>query len=170
MRAKRRRNTINAWPGSATPGSACSSIGASIPCRPGEWDGKTNYGEWFMEETKMPVSQYEKFAPQFNPVKFDAEGMGAPGQGRRDEIHRHHLQAPRRLRHVPLGPDRLVHQVHAVPARPAQGAGRRLQGGRHQALLLPFDHGLASPGLGHAPRLERQGHRHARTWTATPPT
>ncbi len=39
----------------------------------GEWDGKTNYGEWFLEETKMPVSQYEKFAAQFNPVKFDAK-------------------------------------------------------------------------------------------------
>ena len=42
----------------------------SVPA--GEWDGKTNYGEWFLEETKMPVSQYEKFAEQFNPVKFDA--------------------------------------------------------------------------------------------------
>jgi alpha-L-fucosidase len=42
----------------------------SVPA--GEWNGKTNYGEWFMEETKMPVSQYEKFASQFNPVKFDA--------------------------------------------------------------------------------------------------
>jgi alpha-L-fucosidase len=42
----------------------------SVPA--GEWQGKTNYGEWFMEETKMPVSQYEKFATQFNPVKFDA--------------------------------------------------------------------------------------------------
>ena len=39
----------------------------------GEWQGKTNYGEWFMEETKMPVSQYEKFAQQFDPVKFDAK-------------------------------------------------------------------------------------------------
>ena len=39
----------------------------------GEWQGKTNYGEWFLEETKMPVSQYEKFAGQFNPVKFDAK-------------------------------------------------------------------------------------------------
>ncbi|MCX6890682.1 MAG: alpha-L-fucosidase [Verrucomicrobia bacterium] len=39
----------------------------------GEWGGKTNYGEWFLEETKMPVSQYEKFASQFNPVKFDAK-------------------------------------------------------------------------------------------------
>ena len=38
----------------------------------GEWNGKTNYGEWFLEETKIPVSQYETFAPQFNPVQFDA--------------------------------------------------------------------------------------------------
>ncbi|WCJ58808.1 alpha-L-fucosidase [Fontisphaera persica] len=38
----------------------------------GEWEGKTHYGEWFLEETKMPVSQYEKFAQQFNPVKFNA--------------------------------------------------------------------------------------------------
>lgn len=38
----------------------------------GEWAGKTDYGEWFLEQTKMPVSQYEKFAAQFNPVKFDA--------------------------------------------------------------------------------------------------
>ncbi|MCX8156051.1 MAG: alpha-L-fucosidase [Verrucomicrobiae bacterium] len=38
----------------------------------GEWQGKTHYGEWFLEETKMPVSQYEQFAQQFNPVKFDA--------------------------------------------------------------------------------------------------
>src|SRR5688500_10965331 len=38
----------------------------------GEWNGNKNYGEWFMEETKMPVSQYEKFADQFNPTKFNA--------------------------------------------------------------------------------------------------
>jgi len=42
----------------------------SVPA--GEWNGKKNYGEWFLEETKMPVSQYEKFAGRFNPVKFDA--------------------------------------------------------------------------------------------------
>jgi alpha-L-fucosidase len=28
----------------------------------GEYHGHSNYGEWFLEETKMPVSQYEKFA------------------------------------------------------------------------------------------------------------
>jgi len=43
----------------------------SVPA--GEWSGKTSYGEWFMEETHMPVSEYEKFAAQFNPVKFDAK-------------------------------------------------------------------------------------------------
>src|SRR5690242_8965978 len=42
----------------------------SVPA--GAWKEKTNYGEWFLEETKMPVSEYEKFAQQFNPVKFDA--------------------------------------------------------------------------------------------------
>jgi alpha-L-fucosidase len=42
----------------------------SVPA--GEWQGKTTYGEWFLEETKMPVSEYEKFATRFNPVKFDA--------------------------------------------------------------------------------------------------
>ncbi len=42
----------------------------SVPA--GEWNDHTNYAEWFLEETKMPVSQYEKYARQFNPVKFDA--------------------------------------------------------------------------------------------------
>ena len=42
----------------------------SVPA--GEWGTNTNYGEWFLEESKMPVSQYEKFATEFNPVKFDA--------------------------------------------------------------------------------------------------
>lgn len=42
----------------------------SIPA--GEWNGEKNYGEWFLEQTHMPVSQYEKFADQFNPTHFDA--------------------------------------------------------------------------------------------------
>ena len=43
----------------------------SVPA--GQWKDKTGYGEWFLEETKMPVSQYEQFARRFNPVKFDAK-------------------------------------------------------------------------------------------------
>src|SRR5512138_2866208 len=42
----------------------------SVPA--GEYKENKNFGEWFLEESKMPVSQYEKFADQFNPVKFDA--------------------------------------------------------------------------------------------------
>ncbi|HTE20562.1 MAG TPA: alpha-L-fucosidase, partial [Armatimonadota bacterium] len=30
-------------------------------------------GEWIMDTAKIPVAEYETFAPRFNPVKFDAE-------------------------------------------------------------------------------------------------
>ncbi len=31
------------------------------------------HAEWYVETTHMPMSEYEKFADRFNPVKFDAE-------------------------------------------------------------------------------------------------
>ncbi len=39
------------------------------------WNNPKDKGhaEWYLETTKMPVSEYEKFADRFNPVKFDAE-------------------------------------------------------------------------------------------------
>lgn len=43
----------------------------SVPA--GEWNGQKDYAEWFLEQTRMPVSQYEKYAAQFNPTNFDAE-------------------------------------------------------------------------------------------------
>jgi alpha-L-fucosidase len=30
-------------------------------------------GEWIMEDAKIPIAEYEQFARQFNPVKFDAK-------------------------------------------------------------------------------------------------
>lgn len=39
----------------------------------GEYGGQTNYGEWLMNEAKIPVPEYEKLAAQFNPTGFDAE-------------------------------------------------------------------------------------------------
>ncbi len=39
----------------------------------GEYNGQKNYGEWLMNEARIPVPEYEKFAPQFNPVQFDAD-------------------------------------------------------------------------------------------------
>jgi alpha-L-fucosidase len=41
----------------------------------GEWKGKLipGIGEWIMNRAKIPVAEYEQLAPQFNPVKFNAE-------------------------------------------------------------------------------------------------
>jgi alpha-L-fucosidase len=45
----------------------------SVPA--GEWEGKpvAGLGEWIMNRAKIPVVEYEKLPPQFNPSKFDAE-------------------------------------------------------------------------------------------------
>src|ERR1700752_4354019 len=34
-------------------------------------------GEWVMEHEHIPVSEYEKFAPQFNPTQFSAQAIVA---------------------------------------------------------------------------------------------
>ena len=41
----------------------------------GEWKGQPvpGIGEWIMNHAKIPVTEYEKLAEQFNPVKFNAE-------------------------------------------------------------------------------------------------
>ena len=41
----------------------------------GEWKGKpiAGIGEWIMNRARIPVKEYEQLAPQFNPVKFNAE-------------------------------------------------------------------------------------------------
>ncbi len=43
----------------------------SIPA--GEWKGKTEYGEWIRTSAEIPLEEYDKFVPQFNPIKFNAE-------------------------------------------------------------------------------------------------
>jgi alpha-L-fucosidase len=39
----------------------------------GEWNGQTSHGEWIRHSARIPVSTYDKFMAQFNPVKFNAE-------------------------------------------------------------------------------------------------
>jgi alpha-L-fucosidase len=41
----------------------------------GEWKGEKvpGIGEWIMNNAKIPVSEYQQLAKQFNPVKFDAK-------------------------------------------------------------------------------------------------
>ncbi len=45
----------------------------SVPA--GTYKGKRigGIGEWIMERADIPISEYEKFADQFNPTKFDAD-------------------------------------------------------------------------------------------------
>jgi alpha-L-fucosidase len=45
----------------------------SIPA--GYWKGQRSpgIGEWIMNRMKIPVTEYERLADQFNPVKFDAD-------------------------------------------------------------------------------------------------
>ncbi|MDZ7360530.1 MAG: alpha-L-fucosidase [candidate division KSB1 bacterium] len=38
----------------------------------GEWNGKTEYGEWIRTSAQIPLEEYARFVPQFNPVKFNA--------------------------------------------------------------------------------------------------
>jgi alpha-L-fucosidase len=39
----------------------------------GEYKGNTGYGEWIMNEAGIPIPEYEKFAADFNPIKFNAD-------------------------------------------------------------------------------------------------
>jgi alpha-L-fucosidase len=45
----------------------------SVPA--GTYNGKRidGIGEWIMQHASIPIPEYEKFAAQFNPVKFDAD-------------------------------------------------------------------------------------------------
>ncbi len=39
----------------------------------GEWNGKTDYGEWIRTSAKIPLGEYEGFIGRFNPVRFDPD-------------------------------------------------------------------------------------------------
>jgi alpha-L-fucosidase len=39
----------------------------------GEWNGNTSYGEWIRHNAQIPLSTYDKFVQQFNPVQFNAD-------------------------------------------------------------------------------------------------
>ena len=46
----------------------------------GEWGENRDFGEWIMLQGNIPSAEYEKFAGQFNPVKFDAKAWVALAQ------------------------------------------------------------------------------------------
>src|SRR4030042_1942450 len=58
----------------------------------GRWNGEyvRGIGEWIMSQKKIPVTEYEKLAAQFNPVRFDADEWAqlAEDAGMRSEERR----------------------------------------------------------------------------------
>ena len=72
----------------------------SVPA--GFYHGKPvpGIGEWIMNRGKIPMAEYQPFAKEFNPVKFNAEEWVKIAKDAGHEIHRHHQQTSRRLRDV----------------------------------------------------------------------
>ena len=91
-------------------------------------------------------------APVQSP-KVRRRAVGGPREARRRQVHRHHLQAPRRFRDIRLPQQRLRHRRrHTLRPGPRQGAGRLLPQGRHEARVLP----LPRPGLAPPRRLRKR--------------
>src|SRR2546428_111237 len=44
----------------------------AVPADATDLEGKKRIAEWYLSNKQMQVKDYEKFASQFNPVKFDA--------------------------------------------------------------------------------------------------
>ncbi len=138
----------------------------SVPA--GTYKGKqiSGIGEWIMNRGKIPVAEYKQFASQFNPVRYDPDAWVQLGQGSGHEVHRHHVQAPRRLRPVRFEGHRLGRGGrHALRQGPAQAAVGGLRKARPGAGLLL----LAGPGLEPSGRRGRRralgprpGRRHGR--------
>ncbi len=96
----------------------------------GEYNGQrsTRIGEWIMEWANIPRAEYEKFAPKFNPVKFNAREWVQHREKCRHEVHRHHLEASRRICTLQQQGQQLRHhRLHSLQKRSDQGAGRRSQ-------------------------------------------
>ncbi len=96
-------------------------------------------GEWIMRQAEIPVTEYKAFAKQFNPVRFDPDAWAVLARSRGHEVHRDHLEAPRRFCLVPLGRDglgcRRRDSIRQGPDRPAGSGGARTRTPLRSVLL-----------------------------------
>lgn len=51
-------------------------------------------GEWIQRHAQISIADYEKYAKQFNPIKYDAEEWAKLMKKSRYEIRGHHFKAP----------------------------------------------------------------------------
>jgi alpha-L-fucosidase len=64
------RHTAPAWFDDAKLGIFIHWGLYSVPA--GEWNGRTDHGEWIRTTAEIPVGAYDTLVRHFNPVKFDA--------------------------------------------------------------------------------------------------
>ena len=84
--------------------------------------------EWVKNHEHIRDEEYQKYFDHFDPDLYDPQDWARPAKARRDEILRHHDQAPRGL--LPLGLEihRLQGDEHALRQGPAQADGRGVPG------------------------------------------
>ena len=112
----------------------------------GDYNGKRSkdIGEWIMSWANIPRADYEQFAPQFNPVKFDADAWvrTAKDAGMKYIVitSKHHdgfAMFDSEVSDYDI--------VDSTPFKqdPMRALADEAQAAGHQVLLLPLDHGLA---------------------------
>ncbi len=47
----------------------------------GEWQGRTDYGEWIRNNAKIPLDVYDQFRTRFDPTSFDADAWVRTARG-----------------------------------------------------------------------------------------
>src|SRR5437868_11827551 len=98
------------------------------------------------EPGARPHPRLRRVRAPLQPRPVRPRCLGAHRQGRRDEVHRDHVEASRRVRHLRLEDLALRHRrCHAVQAGRAQGIGPGGAPRRHALRGLLLDHGLAPP-------------------------
>jgi alpha-L-fucosidase len=68
----------------------------SVPA--GRYNGKVSKApcaEWIMRDVKNPIKEYETYADQFNPVKFDAKKWVSIAKKCRYQVYSYYFQTPR---------------------------------------------------------------------------
>ena len=51
-------------------------------------------GEWVMDHDKLPISEYAKLTPSFDPKRFDARAWVRLARSAGRDLHHDHCQAP----------------------------------------------------------------------------
>ncbi len=159
-----------AWPGGARPASACSSIGACTPCRPASGKARPTTASGSSRKRGCPFRNTSSFVRQFNPVKFDARAWVelAKTAGMRYIVitSKHHDG-------FAMYPSDLTDWcIKSTPFKrdPLRELGEACkQAGLRFCVyysIMDWHH----PDWGTRREVERQGHRHAATWIALPPT